>query len=150
MQKRETHKRFDFNGRSWSIGKFDPMTGSYIAYKLMSELVPMIPGLHDQLGVPIPQGAQSMSKADFLEMQKDCLGVCSELLPAGPAPVINSNGTYGVQDFDMKTALALTIQALVWNLQDFFDESLWSSLFEGLQSIFPLGAKTLTNSSTPQ
>lgn len=142
MQKRETHKKFDFNGRSWSIGKFDAMTGSYIAYKLMSELVPMVPGLHEKLGMEAPQGAPAMSKADFIELQKDCLGVCAELLPAGPAPVLNPNGTYGVEDFDMKTALALTVQVLVWNLKDFFDENLWSSLFEGLQSIFPPAAQT--------
>lgn len=85
-----------------------------------------------------------MSKADFLELQKDCLSVCAEMLPAGPTPVLNEDGTFGVLDLehDAPTVLALTVQALAWNLSSFFDESLLTSLSETISNIFRPAAQT--------
>jgi hypothetical protein len=142
MSKREIYKIFEFGGRKWRIGKFDAMTGSYIAYKLMAEVLPM--GLGQQAGIPAPSGGRVMSKADFLELQKDCLSVCAEMLPAGPTPVLNEDGTFGVLDLehDAPTVLALTVQALAWNLSSFFDESLLTSLSETISNIFRPAAQT--------
>jgi hypothetical protein len=150
MNKREIYKQWEFGGRNWRIGKFDAMTGSYIAYKLMAEILPM--GLGGKIGIPVPKNGTAMSKTDFMDLQKDCLSVCSELLPAGPAPVMDENGNFGVQglEYDAKTVLALTIQALVWNVRDFFDESLLSSMSEAMSIISPPAAKTSTSTSTPQ
>jgi hypothetical protein len=142
MSKREIYKIFEFGGRKWRIGKFDAMTGSYIAYKLMAEVLPM--GLGQQAGIPAPSGGRVMSKADFLELQKNCLSVCAEMLPAGPTPVLNEDGTFGVLDLehDAPTVLALTVQALAWNLSSFFDESLLTSLSETISNIFRPAAQT--------
>lgn len=150
MNRRETYKTWEFGGRNWRIGKFDAMTGSYIAYKLMAEILPM--GLGGQIGIPAPKNGTAMSKTDFMELQKDCLSVCAELLPAGPAPVMDENGNFGVQslDHDAKTVLALTIQALVWNVTSFFDESLLNSMSEAMSNIFRPDVKTSTSTSTPQ
>lgn len=152
MNKREIYKQWEFVGRKWRIGKFDAMTGSYIAYKLMAELVPMVPGLDQMLGVPLPPSGKTMSKADFFELQRDCLLVCAEILPAGPAPVMSEGGTFGVQglEHDAKTVLALTVQVLVWNVRDFFDESLLSSMSEAISNIFRPDVKTSTSTSSPQ
>ncbi len=143
MEKRDLYKEFEFRGRKWRIGKFDAMTGSYVAYKLMSEVLPMA-GVSNQLGVAAPPGSPTMSKQDFMELQKDCLSVCAELLPGGPAPVLNGNGSWGVSDveFDAVAVLALTIQTLIWNLASFFDESLLASLAEGLSALNLPIAKT--------
>lgn len=140
MQKRETSKQVEMDDRKWIIGRFDPMTGTYVAYKLMSEFIPMIPGIGAALGAALPgSGGKTMSKADFLDLQRDCLSVCSEVLPAGNAPVINQNGTWGVQNFDVKLCLGLIVQVLIFNLADFFDDSLWSALAGAMQaSGFPL------------
>lgn len=127
-KKRERYDLFDYGDRHWRVGKFDAMTGSYVAYKLMSELLPM--GLGHQLGLPAPADAKLMNKKDFMELQKDCLGVCDEMLVAGPTRVLNDNGSWGVIDveYDAPLILALTIKALMWNVSSFFDESLLSSL----------------------
>jgi hypothetical protein len=135
MEKRELYKKFEFGGRDWRIGKFDAMTGSYIAYKLMGEMLPM--GLKVD-GIPsAPGGSPVMSKGDFIELQRDCLKVCSELLGAGPAPVMNDNGTWGVEDIEnnAKLALTLTVQALVWNVADFFDGDLLQALATGMSDL---------------
>ncbi len=135
MDKRELYKDFDFMDRKWAIGKFDAMTGSYIAYKLMGEILPTfinVPGIPSA-----PKGSPVMSKVDFIDLQKDCLKVCSELLPAGPAKVMNDNGTWGVDGIENSTklALTLTVQALMWNLTDFFDESLLQALATGMSGL---------------
>lgn len=135
MDKRELYKTFDFEERKWRIGKFDAMTGSYIAYKLMGEMLPM--GLKID-GVPAaPNGSPVMSKSDFVDLQKDCLKVCAELLPAGPADVMNENGSWGVEGIEnnAKLALTLTVQALVWNIADFFDANLLQSLAAGISDL---------------
>ncbi|GAB6170548.1 hypothetical protein JCM15765_03930 [Paradesulfitobacterium aromaticivorans] len=137
MDKRELSKLFEFKERKFRIGKFDAMTGSYIAYKLMAEVLPM--GIGAKLGFSAPTGSPTMSKQDFMDLQKDCLGVCAELLPAGPTPVLNENGSWGVMDIENNAPLvmALTIQALMWNVSDFFTEDLLASLSEVLNLSLP-------------
>ncbi|HBC94297.1 MAG TPA: hypothetical protein DCZ10_15720 [Pelotomaculum sp.] len=153
MNKREIYKPFEFEGRKWRIGKFDAMTGSYIAYKLMAEMLPM--GLNAAVGIPAPGSPEAqnlslapaqtavMSKADFFELQRDCLSVVAEMLPAGPAPVLLENGQFGVDDLehDARTVLALTIQVLSWNVSSFFDAALLGSLADSISNIFRPNAK---------
>jgi len=141
MNKRVLFKTFELDGRKWRIGKFNAMVGSYIAYKLMAEVMPL--GIAQQAGIPVPAGGKSMSKADFIELQKDCLSCCYEFLPAGPAPVINENGTFGVEDLEnnVKVVMALTIQALIFNVSDFFTENLLSSLADSMKTLIPPVAK---------
>lgn len=148
MDKRETSKIVPLDGRKFRINKFDAMTGSYIAYKLMGEMLPM--GLSAKVGAP--SSSNIMSKADFVDLQKDCLKACAEMLPAGDAQVMNEDGTWGVNDLekDAKTVLALTIHVLTFNIMGFFDESLLSSMAEAMSIILPQNAKTSTVSSTPQ
>lgn len=140
MDKRELYKVFTFEDRQWRIGKFPAKTGSYIAYKLMGEILPM--GINIE-GVSAPAGSPTMSKADFYDLQDDCLKVCAELLPAGPAPVMNGDGTWGVEGIEnnAKLALTLTIQALTWNIADFFDADLLQALAAGFTNLIPSTAK---------
>lgn len=142
MDKRETYRSFEFGGRHWRIGKFDALTGSYIAYKLMGET---LPAFIQVPGVPgAPQGSPVMSKKEFVDLQKDCLAVCAELLDSGPANVINENGSWGVEDIenDTKLALALTVNALTWNMTDFFDVNLLQALVTGIPGLKSPNAKT--------
>lgn len=151
MEKRETSKVFDFGDRKWRIGKFDAFTGSYIAYKLMAEVLPM--GLAQQVDIPLPPGdAKPMSKADFFDLQRDCLGVCAELLDSGPTPVLNEQGNFGVigLEHDAPTVLALTVQVLVFNVASFFDERLLTLLSGAMSNLKLPTAPTSTSMSTPQ
>lgn len=140
IKKRETYKDVKIGDRNFRIEKFDAYTGSYIAYKLMSEALPM--GLGNQLGLPDTQKV-SMSKKDFMELQKDCLGVCYEHLPAGITPVLNDNGSFAVNGLekDPKTVIVLTIHALLFNVSSFFDENLLDSIAKGLSLISQQDAK---------
>jgi hypothetical protein len=155
IKKREIYKTFEFEGRTWRIGKFDAGTGAYYAYKLMEEMLPAFLGgntLYAEGGIPKPTNNKTMSKQSFLEMQKDCLWIVEEMLPAGPVVVLDKNGNFAVNDLenDAKTVLLLTIQALTWNVADFFDENLLLSMQEAMETIFKSIAKTSTSSSTDQ
>ena len=57
-----------------------------------------------------------MTKAEFEKLQRDCLLVVSEVLPAGARPCFNENGTWGLNDIENNTPLVLllTIHSLVF------------------------------------
>jgi hypothetical protein len=150
MAQRELYKVWEQGERKWQIGKFDAMTGSYVAYKLMSELLPM--GIGQQLGIPAMPDAPAMSRKDFFELQRDCLNVCGEILPSRVCPILDKFGNFEVigLENDAPTVLSLTIQALIWNVKDFFDEKLLDSLRGAFRSMIPSNASMLTNDSTPQ
>ncbi len=59
-----------------------------------------------------------------------------EKLPAGEAQVLNSDGTYGVNDieFDPLIVLRLTCEAVMWGVGDFFDGNRLGSIMSPLIS----------------
>jgi hypothetical protein len=129
---KETFKDIEIGGRNFRINKFDALTGSYIMYTLLTQILPMglgkkIEGLADVApegsGVSIP----AMSKETFTGLQKDCLQACSEVRSVGgvflPVQVLMKDGRWGVEDLenDAPMAMMLTIQALGYNAQSFFE-----------------------------
>jgi hypothetical protein len=154
MEKRETTKDVEIAGRRWRIGKFDALTGSYIAYKLMVQMLPM--GLNEQIGITPNKGGLVMGKEEFKELQTDCLRVCSELTQVGnaeaPLPVLMANGVWGVEglDTDVMTVLMLTIHALIFNVSGFFGESALKDLAAGMQGLSPFSVQTSTGSVSDQ
>jgi hypothetical protein len=145
MDKREFYTAFEVDGRQFRAGKFDAMTGCYVAMQLMQDVLPA--GLNALAGIPVPNGGKTMSKEDFAELQKACLSVCEELLPSGPTLVMNPNGSFGVigLDHDAPTVMILTVRALAWNVKGFFTESALSSMADALKTIFPPDVQTLMN-----
>jgi hypothetical protein len=151
MDKREDHKIVELAGRKWRIEKFDALTGSYIAYQLMSQMLPG--GLDAQItGDQAPKGRPLMSKQEFANLQLDCLHVCYEVLPAGKAPVIGENGAWGVAGLenDTITIVALTIHALVFNIAGFFDGNALKGLVNSFSDMSLFGAQISKNSPTPR
>ena len=123
MAIKEKFKYIELGGRKWVIGKFDALTGSYIATKLMSSALPS--GMEKQMeGVPLPKGRSFMSREEFMELQIECLKVCYEDLKAGKAPVMGANNAWGVADVDddMVLVMSLTIHVLIHNVAGFFEE----------------------------
>ncbi len=137
MSKRVMHKDVELKGRKFRIGKFDALTGSYVAYKVMGQMIPSMgviePGKKEdqiaKLAQGIMSGKNTMNKREFIELQRDCLAVCTEVTKAGgaetPIAVMLANGAWGVQDleYDVPTVIALTVHALMFNVSGFFDGS---------------------------
>jgi len=144
MEKRETFKIIELNGRKWRIGKFDALTGSYIAYKLLFQALPM--GLDSQIG-NLPKGRETMSKDEFLALQRDCLSICQELKNVGgvdtPMVVMMPDGRWGVDGLqdDTVTVLALTAHALIFNVASFFEGDALKGLIDSFQGLNLFNAK---------
>ncbi len=135
-KKRETQKQLEIEGRTFKIKKLDPLLGNYILMKVTTMIMPF--GLSqmvgEKMGKPLAaQSSREMTKADFLELQRDILGVCFEVLPAGEAEVVRADGTYGIGDFTASLAMQLLTASLAFNFADFFGESL-STLTGGKES----------------
>lgn len=142
MAKRETSKIIEISGRKFQIEKFDALTGSYIAFTLLEKFLPL--GMEAKAGLSgMPKERTPMSKQEFTALQKDCLGAVSEILQAGSRPILNSNGTWGVQDIERDTQLVvlLTIHALAFNVAGFFDGEGLTGLKASLADIFPANSK---------
>ena len=143
--KRETKKIVEIQGRKFEIRSFDAFTGSYIAFTLMEKMLPM--GMEAKVmnavkadggdaAVSLPSRA-IMSKADFIAFQRDVLSVVGEVLPGRTAPIINENGSWGVEDIADNAILVimLTIHALVFNIAGFFGGDGLKELKAGLQDL---------------
>lgn len=128
-KKRVVEDELQIDGRTFRLRSFDPLLGNYILTKLLTTVLPMGLGgvISKAAGTEaIPQDtakATEMSKRDFLELQRDILSHCDEMLAAGPAPVIRENGTYGVSGLTMKITIQLLIACIAFNFNDFFEES---------------------------
>ena len=144
--KRVTEKTVTIQGRTFKIKAFDSMTGSYIAFTLFEKMMPM--GMEDKVmktlqaegkntELMLPESRSLMSKAEFFSFQRDCLSVCFEVLKGREAPVINQNGSWGVDGLEQNTMLVLllTIHALVFNVADFFTDEGLLDLVDGLKTL---------------
>lgn len=133
---REEFKMVDVGGRSFKIKKFDALTGSYIAYQLMSHLLPIMSKGKGDIQALLSSGIPIMPRDTFLELQKDCINVCSEVTVLNGVPVdlplMMADGRWAVDGLatDTVTVMTLTIQTLVFNVSSFFDKM--GSLFPGM------------------
>jgi hypothetical protein len=67
---------------------------------------------------------------------------CYEILPAGDAQILNSNGTYGVEgiEYDYILSLRLVAESLIWSIGSFFAVTRLTSIMEGLKVSFSQNA----------
>jgi hypothetical protein len=150
---REECKELTLSDRKFLIEKFDAMTALYIAYQIMSQMLPG--GLDKQVSGMLPSGAQDnrkmMTEDEFKSLMKKCLSVCYEDLPAGPAQVIRGNGGWGVMNIEknLGIVLPLVINAIMFNVQGFFEGGALTELKASLADINLPGVSMSTNSSTP-
>lgn len=132
ISKRQNSKLIDIEDRTFKIEKFDPLMGNYILLQLVQFVLPF--GLSDKVGIPDKLTSSvsrvNMNKNDFLELQRDVLSVCSEVLPAGDAPVVREDGSYGIIDFTSAISIQLLIGAIAFNFSDFFDGEGLTSLLD--------------------
>lgn len=143
---RQTEKTVELQGRKFTIRAFDAFTGAYIAFTLMEKMMPM--GMEEKVTKTLqaegknpefmlPQSRTLMTKGEFNSFMRDCLSVVSEELKAGSRPVLNSNGSWGVDDIQHNTMLVilLVINALAFNIADFFTGDGLKDLQTSLQDL---------------
>ena len=147
----EKTKNIEINGRTFILKKMDARTGSFMLFKLM-KLIPSILenldiekinledfSLNDLKKLNLTQMLDpvfEMPEKEFCYIQDNCLKVVDELLNAGPQPVLQKNGDWGVNDIaeNLGLVMNLTIQSLAFNLMGFLEGSPLTSLVENVTS----------------
>jgi hypothetical protein len=163
---REIQKDIILAGRKWRIRKFDALTGSYVAAKLMGKLGAILAGVASggvsseiAIATAISEALSSMNKAEFIELQSDALSVVGEVtvITEGGSevvlPVRIASGAWGVKDLDtdLLTVMALVSHSLVFNVSPFFDGNALKSTLESFKWVGTLlSALTSTDTPTPQ
>ena len=120
----------EIDGVTYSIKKFTAKAGLKMARLVLSKMAPILPLLdqeastEDKLFSALSEILDSMSDADIDDLVNKCLRVCYVTLPAGPQPIIDETGHYGVEDveYDMVLTLRLCFEAIKWGASDFFGE----------------------------
>lgn len=117
---RITEKQIELEGRKFILRKFDPMFGSYISLKIFQSS-----SGGDKNKFDIENTLSKIMGEDFehyVQLQNRILGYCSEILPAGKVPVINSEGNIAVIGLTAPMMLALSVSVILFSLEDFFDK----------------------------
>ena len=124
MPIRETSKEVAISGRRWKIGKFDALTGSYIALKMMSKLsgviVEIFSGKLDMklqenqamVAMGVAQEVGNLTKPEFMEIQTECLRVVKEIKTVGDKDIETPAylpGRWGVEDLENNPLLVMTL-----------------------------------------
>ncbi len=136
MAKREMFKIVEVAEKTYKIGRFDALTGSYILTSLLFQILPL--GLDKKFAEAssggLPEGRSLMSKEVFTEIQKECLKVVHEQQEGGDIttamPVMMNDGRWVSTELstNIPAVLSLTLHALLFNLIDFFQEGALNDL----------------------
>ncbi|MBO0571857.1 hypothetical protein FDF50_08285 [Clostridium botulinum] len=140
----EICKDIEINERKFRLNKMDARTGSFMLFKLMKILTPIFKNIKvdntedislDDINLTdLMSSIFDLQEDEFRYIQDNCLRVVEEILPAGPAKVLDKYGNFGIMNIELDTSLLtnLTIQSLVFNVKGFFDGSPLTSITEKL------------------
>ena len=135
---RETSKVVEITGRRFEVRKFDALTGSYVAYTLLTKMLPAfmsngVEGLED-VNKLNAKDLPPMSFQEFKELQVTCLKQISEVTDVGGLPVktavILPDGRWGIPDleFDGGFVMLLTGNVIGYNVESFLSESVLNEI----------------------
>lgn len=110
------------------IRKFTAKDGLKIARLVIAKAAPLIPYIDkdmntdDDVYKAVGIALDAIEDKDLDALIDKCLRVCSRILPAGPAQIIDETGHYGVEDveYDLGLTIQLCIEAIKWGAADFF------------------------------
>lgn len=142
----ENTKSIEVNGRTFILKKMDARTGSYMLFKLMKLLPPILENIDidkldndnfDFKSLNLSEALKpifDLPEEEFRYIQDNCLKSVDELLAAGAQPVMQKNSEWGINDiaYDIGLVMNLTIQSLIFNVQGFFLGMNLSSVMKNL------------------
>lgn len=142
----ENTKSIEVNGRTFILKKMDARTGSYMLFKLMKLLPPILENIDidkldtdnfDFKSLNLSEALKpifDLPEEEFRYIQDNCLKSVDELLAAGTQPVMQKNSEWGINDitYDIGLVMNLTIQSLIFNVQGFFLGMNFSSVMKNL------------------
>ena len=124
MLKQKT-KVEEIGGVKYRFSKMDARSASYMAMKAAAILAPSmsVGGLNVESAA---KALPSMSRAEFDEIQTMLLKTVCKLIETNaadmPVPIVKADGSFTDEDlaYDAVTVMKLTVNALMFNIGDFF------------------------------
>ena len=110
----------------YSIRKFDALTGLHIARLLLSKVAPLLPLLRGGASgadwASLGKLFAELTDEELTGLARKCLRHCSAMLPAGPQPLMDERGEYGIEglEYDLSLVARLCYEAIKWGATDFF------------------------------
>jgi len=154
MPIKEKEREITVSGRRWKVKKFDALTGSYIALKLMSKLSHIAFDIASggeintiAMAMSIANEIGTLTKQEFGEIQKECLHVCSLVSVVGDktvdAPLRLPDGRWAVGEIEDDALLVMTLvsHVLLFNLTSFFDGVALKESAKTFEGLIPFDAK---------
>ena len=160
-------KNIEVDGRKFQIRKFNPVSGMIVGKTIIAKILPamqsFIPVIKLAAGGDknaiddifnrideflnlemIANALDLVSPSDLEDIIARSLACCYEVLGAGPARVLNPDGTYGVAgvEDDILISLRLICEAILWGVGDFFDVDRSLSILSPLSSSLPQSQQT--------
>lgn len=152
-------KVIHLGGRQFLIKKMTAKKGSWIALQLFTKLIPIgiaafgdikkansmikLKDIKDMdFEMPDLSAIQKIfTEEEFSSLQDACLSCCYEELKGGSIPVIGANGAWGVDglEYDTIKVMALTINALTFNVAGFFEGNALQELTQSLSGLSLFG-----------
>ena len=120
MDTRITEREIELEGRKFVLKKFDPLFGSYISLKVFNTTEDSKSGKINIEGALTKIMGEDYEH--YVQLQTKILGYCSEVLPAGKIPVVNSEGNIAIIGMTAPMTLALSVSVIMFSLEDFFDK----------------------------
>jgi len=159
----ENHKIVEIEGRTFQIGKFSAVTGLIVAKMFVAKIIPVFQSFMPIISAAIKgeenakediiseldkyldfegiaKALDMVSPEDLTYIMQKSMMCCAEVLPAGLAPWMNPNGTYGVPnvEFDVLLSLRLVCEAVILGCGGFFDGDRLASIMSPLSSLLQL------------
>lgn len=140
----ENYKDIEINGRTFRLKKMNARTGSYMLFKLMKILTPIVKNIEidstDEIKLSdlnlteITKSLFDLEEEEFKYIQDNALKVVQEILPGGQPYVLNQYGEFEALnvEFDIGLVMNLTVQSLFFNITGFFKGSPLESMLKGL------------------
>jgi hypothetical protein len=128
MDEQQLNKDVTIAGKRYQIGRFTARTGSWILAQVLTKMLPSVieKALAKHAGAKLAAGRAELSEDEFESIQAHALAVCRRYEGENqlPMPIFLRPDRWAAKDleFNLVTVMSLTIQALVFNLESFFDE----------------------------
>lgn len=130
------HLDVEIGEHTYQIGRFNARAGSWVLMQILTKMLPS--GIESNLNTAgLPIGRAAISEADFHNIQDHCLSVCRRYERGVPMPVfVPQSKTFAIREleYDLGAVMALTIQALVFNVSPFFSGDGLTQLLQSLPS----------------
>jgi hypothetical protein len=139
--KRETHKDITIDEIKYRIAKFDPLTGGYILFKLLTGVIaPILPmiklptWLQDFIISKTKGSSTKLDKDEFIDLEKDLLSIVryEETIEEKSifVPIMRPDGTFNVDELndDLSTVLVLMGHVITFNSSGFFGEAITENI----------------------